>query len=236
MGLRVGVRQRRAALAVAVAAVGVAAAAPAAGASVRFERHQGLRRPRHAGQVRPGRRARDRRRRRATSSDHGPGHVGQRRLLRAAGQVDRPRRTAAGRSGRSSAARTSSRTTRSLDPAKAGKATPQQLFDYYLGYLTDPAITTHYRLIPDASVAFAKRLGHAGRGGGPAPRRARGQKPRRQGRARRPLAGRLDHDRLRDVGLRRQARRQGPRGARLHRRRQRARPVTADAATRTSPT
>ena len=42
------------------------------------------------------------------------------------------------------------------DAAKAGKATAQQLFDYYLGYLTNPAITTHYTAPADADVAFAK--------------------------------------------------------------------------------
>jgi hypothetical protein len=48
-----------------------------------------------------------------------------------------------------------------LDRGKAGTATPQQVFDYYLGYLTNPAITTHFRLIPDAAVAFARRWGMA---------------------------------------------------------------------------
>ena len=35
-----------------------------------------------------------------------------------------------------------------FDKAKAGKATDQQTFDYYLGWLTNPAITTHFQLIP----------------------------------------------------------------------------------------
>ena len=35
-----------------------------------------------------------------------------------------------------------------LDQAKAGKATPQQVFDYYLGWLTDPSITKHFQLDP----------------------------------------------------------------------------------------
>ena len=37
-----------------------------------------------------------------------------------------------------------------VDQAKQGEATPQQLFDYYLGYLTDPSITNHFQPIPDA--------------------------------------------------------------------------------------
>ena len=36
-----------------------------------------------------------------------------------------------------------------LDRAKAGEATPQQLFDYYLGYLDDPDVSPHFRLIGD---------------------------------------------------------------------------------------
>jgi len=46
-----------------------------------------------------------------------------------------------------------------LDRAKAGKATPQQLFDYYLGYLDDPSVTDHFRLIPDDEVGFAREWG-----------------------------------------------------------------------------
>jgi pimeloyl-ACP methyl ester carboxylesterase len=46
-----------------------------------------------------------------------------------------------------------------LDLAKAGKATATQLFDYYLGWITDPAITRHFQFIPNASVGFAKQWG-----------------------------------------------------------------------------
>jgi hypothetical protein len=46
-----------------------------------------------------------------------------------------------------------------LDQAKAGTATGQQLFDYYLGWLTDTSITTHFRIIPDSEVAFARDWG-----------------------------------------------------------------------------
>jgi pimeloyl-ACP methyl ester carboxylesterase len=46
-----------------------------------------------------------------------------------------------------------------LDRAKAGQATPKELFDYYLGYLSDPTIATHFQLVPDADVAFARRWG-----------------------------------------------------------------------------
>ena len=43
--------------------------------------------------------------------------------------------------------------------AKRGKATGQQVFDYYLRWLTDPSITNHFRLIPDSEVAFARDWG-----------------------------------------------------------------------------
>ena len=41
-----------------------------------------------------------------------------------------------------------------LDQAKAGKATAKQLFDYYLGCVTDPNITTHFQFIPTATSRF----------------------------------------------------------------------------------
>ncbi|MEA2402255.1 MAG: hypothetical protein QOK00_2658 [Thermoleophilaceae bacterium] len=43
--------------------------------------------------------------------------------------------------------------------AKTGKATPAQVFDYYLRYLTDPSVTKHFQTIPDANVAFAREWG-----------------------------------------------------------------------------
>jgi pimeloyl-ACP methyl ester carboxylesterase len=43
--------------------------------------------------------------------------------------------------------------------AKEGKATPQQLFDYYLGWINNPAIRKHFQQIPDSRVEFAKRWG-----------------------------------------------------------------------------
>lgn len=46
-----------------------------------------------------------------------------------------------------------------LDLAKEGRATPTQLFDYYLGYLKDRAITHHVQNVPDTRVEFAKQWG-----------------------------------------------------------------------------
>lgn len=46
-----------------------------------------------------------------------------------------------------------------LNLAKEGKASVQQLFDYYLGYLTNPSITHHFQPIPDADVQYAKQWG-----------------------------------------------------------------------------
>src|SRR5215472_3702537 len=41
-----------------------------------------------------------------------------------------------------------------LDRAKFGQATGRELFDYYLGWLTDPSVTEHFQLIPDSEVGF----------------------------------------------------------------------------------
>ena len=46
-----------------------------------------------------------------------------------------------------------------LDLAKDGDVTGQELFDYYLGWLSNSGITTHFQLIPDADVAFARDWG-----------------------------------------------------------------------------
>ncbi|HET7052138.1 MAG TPA: alpha/beta hydrolase [Solirubrobacteraceae bacterium] len=46
-----------------------------------------------------------------------------------------------------------------LNLAKHGQASPQRVFDYYLGYLSDHSITNHFRFIPDSSVQFAKQWG-----------------------------------------------------------------------------
>jgi len=46
-----------------------------------------------------------------------------------------------------------------LDQAKQGLVTGQQLFDYYLGWITDMTITTHFQFIADADVAFARDWG-----------------------------------------------------------------------------
>jgi pimeloyl-ACP methyl ester carboxylesterase len=46
-----------------------------------------------------------------------------------------------------------------FDKAKAGTATPQQVFDYYLGYLNNPSITTHFQSIPTADVTFGRNWG-----------------------------------------------------------------------------
>lgn len=48
-----------------------------------------------------------------------------------------------------------------LDRGKAGAATSQQVFDYYLGHLEDDTITEHFAFIPDAEVAYAKQWGMA---------------------------------------------------------------------------
>jgi pimeloyl-ACP methyl ester carboxylesterase len=46
-----------------------------------------------------------------------------------------------------------------LDRAKAGTAAGQELFDYYLGWLANPSVTTHFQLTPDADVGYAREWG-----------------------------------------------------------------------------
>ena len=46
-----------------------------------------------------------------------------------------------------------------LNLAKRGSASATQLFDYYLGYLSNSAITPHFKLIPDSTAEYAKRWG-----------------------------------------------------------------------------
>src|SRR5262249_58664869 len=46
-----------------------------------------------------------------------------------------------------------------LDAAKNGQVTGQELFDYYLGWITDSAIAAHFSFINDADVAFARDWG-----------------------------------------------------------------------------
>jgi hypothetical protein len=46
-----------------------------------------------------------------------------------------------------------------FDRAKRGRATGQEVFDYYLRWLTDPSITNHFRFIPDSEVAFGRDWG-----------------------------------------------------------------------------
>jgi pimeloyl-ACP methyl ester carboxylesterase len=46
-----------------------------------------------------------------------------------------------------------------FDRAKRGKASPQQVFNYYLGFLTDPSIKNHLKSVPDSSVGYARQWG-----------------------------------------------------------------------------
>ena len=54
-----------------------------------------------------------------------------------------------------------------LNLFKEGKATATQLFDYYLGYLKDPAITHHFQLVPDAVGRVRQAVGDERRRPGP---------------------------------------------------------------------
>ncbi|HTT86430.1 MAG TPA: hypothetical protein VMF60_03585 [Acidimicrobiales bacterium] len=46
-----------------------------------------------------------------------------------------------------------------LNLFKEGKASAAQLYDYYLGYRKDPSISPHFQMIPNPTVAFAKKWG-----------------------------------------------------------------------------
>jgi pimeloyl-ACP methyl ester carboxylesterase len=46
-----------------------------------------------------------------------------------------------------------------LNRFKQGQVGGQRVFDYYLGWLTDPGIANHFQLIADSSVAFARDWG-----------------------------------------------------------------------------
>jgi hypothetical protein len=46
-----------------------------------------------------------------------------------------------------------------LNRAKRGRAGGRALFDYYLGYLADPTVERHFRVIPDVEVGFGREWG-----------------------------------------------------------------------------
>ena len=46
-----------------------------------------------------------------------------------------------------------------INEAKRGMATPQQVFDYYFGYILNGSITQHFNPVSDSSVEFAKGWG-----------------------------------------------------------------------------
>jgi hypothetical protein len=46
-----------------------------------------------------------------------------------------------------------------LNAAKAGRIDATQLFDYYLGWLSDHTISNHFQFIPNSTVQFAKQWG-----------------------------------------------------------------------------
>ena len=45
------------------------------------------------------------------------------------------------------------------DQVKAGRADGKRLYEYYLGWVSDPSTTDHVRLVPDSEVAFARNWG-----------------------------------------------------------------------------
>ena len=95
-----------------------------------------------------------------------------------------------------------------LDKALAGQATPQDLFPLLPRLARRPVdLAALHARSPTPTVAVRSPLGHGRRDPRPA-QRGQGRPPRRQPRrARRPLARRHDHGRVRDLGLQRPRRR-----------------------------
>ena len=75
-----------------------------------------------------------------------------------------------------------------IDKAKAGKASPQAVFNYYLGWIYQPQHHAPLPARPGLRRPVRERLGSEGGGRGPARGDRRGSEARRQGRARRSLA------------------------------------------------
>jgi pimeloyl-ACP methyl ester carboxylesterase len=46
-----------------------------------------------------------------------------------------------------------------LNRAKSGRAGGEEMFNYYLGWLSDPSVTDHFRLIPTSEVGFGREWG-----------------------------------------------------------------------------
>lgn len=46
-----------------------------------------------------------------------------------------------------------------FDRVKLGTTSPEEAFDYYLGWLADPSITEHFELIPNSQVTYAREWG-----------------------------------------------------------------------------
>ena len=130
---------------------------------------QGLQRSGHARQVRQGRRAQGRLEEGPERAGPEPGHLGERRLLRAAGEGRRQAdQGLAGVGGR--AAREPARGPLGAQQGEGrGRPRRSRLFDYYLGCITDPSITNHFQLIPDADVGVRARVGDERRDRGPPP-------------------------------------------------------------------
>ena len=119
---------------------------------------RGLPFARHAGEVQQGGRPEGGPEEREEHPRAEPGHVRERRLLRSARGGHRAQGEGlAGLGGRAQGE--PARGPLRPQPREDRPLTGQQLFDYYLGWLTDSSITNHFQFIPDAQVAYARRWG-----------------------------------------------------------------------------
>ena len=108
-----------------------------------------------------------------------PRHLGQRRLLRAARARTSSTRATGWQVWAVERRENLLEDHSVLDRAKAGKASRQELFNYYLGFINDPSVANALPVrSPDASVGYAQRVGDAHRDRGPAPR---GQRAKQRG-------------------------------------------------------
>ena len=107
-----------------------------------------------------------------------------------------------------------------LNLLKQGKVSPTDFFNYYLGYLSNSSITNHVHNVPDSAVPFARQWGMNTEINDLRVVVKAAAKKRSQRGDGRPLARRIDHHGLRDLGLQRPTRRARPVGTRPDRRRQ----------------
>jgi len=132
----------------------LAPAAAGAATAPRFKRIAGFKSPGTPAKLQQGRHPRRPGRRSEERPRPQPGHLSQRRLLRAGRQGHR-QAAPDWQSGRR-AAREPARGPLDARQGQGRQRDAKQAFDYYLGWLADSSIQAHFQFIPDATVAYAR--------------------------------------------------------------------------------